>query len=129
MKQNGRKKEKQKAGETTRTTYAKFKCFWIRFHIFALYDISIFHLCNFIIRAIVFAARFPYHQWKWQLEHLKMQLTSTYTQRETHTHTRARSRLHSFCWIDNQVQFGFFRNSQLYLHAFFSTQFFRAISK
>lgn len=52
-------KKKQKAGETM-NNIREFQMLLKCFHIFALYDISIFHLCNFIIRAIsiVFASRF-----------------------------------------------------------------------
>lgn len=74
-------------------------CVCIRVHIFAFYDISIFHLCNFIICGIVYLLHSFSMPW------MKM-IAEKYFENATHIHS-----------VKSTIKFSLdFSNSMLYLH-------------
>lgn len=96
-----RRKKRNKRLARRWITYAKFKCCWKCFHIFALYDISIFHLCNFIIRAIVFASHFFTTN-----ENLLVEIFENAY--HTHMQTRERKRTNTHTWYASMLTFSLF---------------------
>lgn len=107
--------------------------FVFAFHIFALYDISIFHLCNFIIRAHCVCV-FPFirHE-EWQTVATNKQsservwMSHSVRRREDKWQQRNvfENATHTFILLNRQSSsVWIFRISMLYLHAFIPCSFF-----